>query len=263
VSYLKGPEDSRIIYVPGFGDCWISALLAPLLGFVPDEDDTEGIVLRARNRLCEIVKKAPNKFKPIFGSQRALEDWCQKITKRRTWSGSDSFQVFVEATGICVHVINEERSDIEAVQHHVPHSETEVDWETSLVLLYGYSHFRAVVPLTLPTSLTLCEKPEVGPMVTIDLDMEEPTMKNKKTLKLHRTKFPKKPSQREKKIGCGQRKEKVNSVRDMFEKYVKKENVKIMEVDDSFDINDPDQPVQKESAEEEGEVRNTFNFLKK
>ena len=144
VPHLKGPDDSLIVDVPGAGDCWLSALLAPLLGFVPDTNDSQGILLQTRRRLCEVVKNDPRRFEPIFGSMQGLEEWCASVIQRRQWDGSDAFQVFAEVTNICVHVIYEERSDVESVRHHVSSSLAESDWDTSIVVMYGHSHFRAV-----------------------------------------------------------------------------------------------------------------------
>ena len=45
---IKGPEGSIIMNVHAKGDCWLLALWAQILGFVPDVEDSLGIVRTLR-----------------------------------------------------------------------------------------------------------------------------------------------------------------------------------------------------------------------
>ena len=63
-----GPENSYIINVPAEGNCWLIAILAPLIGFVVDERDELGIVQHVRETLSEIVLEDPENFSNLFES---------------------------------------------------------------------------------------------------------------------------------------------------------------------------------------------------
>ena len=65
-SLQRGPEDSFIVDVPALGDCWLIALLAPLLGFIISEKDEFDIISFTRKRLSELVLEDSSKYQDIF-----------------------------------------------------------------------------------------------------------------------------------------------------------------------------------------------------
>ena len=157
--------------VPPEGDCWLLALLAPLLGYVVKEDrDQQNIIPTVRRRMAEIVTAASKQFVHLFGgNQKELETWAQKIQRwspgdsQEKWGGTQEFLLFAQITGICVHVINRENQRWEpAVQHLVPRSFQKTpwrdeDWTVSVVVVYGDQHYQVLVPETLPLDVTITE----------------------------------------------------------------------------------------------------------
>ena len=129
---LTGPYRGCVLVdVPPEGDCWLLALLAPLLGYVVTEDrDQQNIIPTVRRRMAEIVLTASKQFLHLFGdNQKELETWAEKIQRwspgdsQEKWGGTHEFAIFTQITGICVHVINRENQRWEpAVQHLVPRS---------------------------------------------------------------------------------------------------------------------------------------------
>jgi hypothetical protein len=194
---LKGPEDSIIVNVPGKGDCWLIALLAPLLGYVEERQD---VIRRVRKTLSSLVMAEPNRFRRIFQTMKDLKIWCEKVKRPKEWEGTDAFEVFTEATGIAVHVINMDRPEIERLQHHLPKwsrgrslDDMKEDWEASIVLTYGESHYMAVAPKNISDSVAVSRgiSTKHEALVTINIDDEWKPAKDRK-----KTKFPKKITQK-------------------------------------------------------------------
>ena len=87
---LTGPYRGCVLVdVPPEGDCWLLALLAPLLGYIVKEDTQQrNIIPTVRRRMAEIVTAASQQFVHLFGgNQKELETWAQKIQR---WSPGDS-----------------------------------------------------------------------------------------------------------------------------------------------------------------------------
>ena len=147
------------------------AILAQHLGFiVEDEKDQKKIIPTVRKRMSEIVADEPDRFVHIFGDDETkLEDWTRKIRKwspkssQEKWGGAMEFEIFTQITGICVHVINKEKQDVEPpVQHFLPRSVPRVkwqdeDWTVSVVVVFGHSHYKVLVPESLPSDVNIME----------------------------------------------------------------------------------------------------------
>ena len=96
----KLPDGNYLVDVPGLGDCWVVALLAPLIGFVIDENDELGIVKHFRERLSNEVSADPTKFEDLFENRRRdLDEWVEEIKRPRKWGGSTEFEIFARLTG--------------------------------------------------------------------------------------------------------------------------------------------------------------------
>ena len=74
-----GPEGSKVINVPGRGDCWLIAYLAPILGFIVRGDKQDRILQNVRRNFSSEVLNNPKKYKHIFGSKEGLENWCRTV----------------------------------------------------------------------------------------------------------------------------------------------------------------------------------------
>ena len=98
-----GDDRAKVVDVPALGDCAFLALLAPLIGFVPDRDDTLGIIQDFRKRLSSLVVSHPERFDNIFGSRAGLLKWAHDVKQRRMWDGDEAYAVFSKVTGIVVH----------------------------------------------------------------------------------------------------------------------------------------------------------------
>ena len=194
-----GPEGSKVINVPGKGDCWLIAYLAPLLGFIVRGERHEKILQTVRTNLSIEVLKNPEKYKHIFASKQGLEEWCCTVSKMREWDGDDAFSVLVELTRICIHVISTDFTSCQAVRSYTPRGTEGRDWETSIAVVYGSGHYRALIPVKLPMHLNLTDKLTIGPLVKVDLESEETDGKWKTVEKPKRQKFPRNSSQKDKK----------------------------------------------------------------
>ena len=169
----SGADQAKVINVPGYGDCAFLALLAPLLGFVPDRKDELGIVKRFRNKLSNLAIDSPVQFERFFGSRKALLDWASEVKISRSWDGDAAYAVFSTVTGIVVHSIQCDYSSVESVVHHLPPGNEE-NWETSVVVKFvNGNHFQCVVPQSLPTSLTIEKKTLAEPTTFLHILSEE------------------------------------------------------------------------------------------
>ena len=149
---LRGPEGSLILNVPGFGDCWLVSVLAPLVGKVIDKTDSEGIIRKTRKRMSEMVLSNAEKFVSIFGGRfQELETWAAMVKQWQPahhlskWGGDTEFEVFTRLTGICVHVLQKEDKPgmcNQPVTHFLPRlrekTGTEAEqWSVSCVVMYS------------------------------------------------------------------------------------------------------------------------------
>ena len=147
----QGLEESCIFDVPAQGDCWIIALFAPLLGFIVTDNDDLGIVKQVREVLSESVLEDVEKFKGIFenGREGAI-DWAAKVKRNHSWGGDTEFEIFARITGIAIHVINRQFPEVQGTTHFLPRCPDgvpeEIYWGASIVLEYGFGHYRAVIP---------------------------------------------------------------------------------------------------------------------
>ena len=146
-----GPEDSVIVDVPGKGDCWLIAFLSPLLGYIVSEADEGRVIDHVRKKLSETVKNDPEKFEDIFeGGNEGLMKWVEGVRKPKSWGGDDEFEVLARVTGLCIHVLNREAPNMEGVRHFLPICPEGINeedfWASSIVMEYGFSHYRAVLP---------------------------------------------------------------------------------------------------------------------
>ena len=191
----------------------------------------------------------PEKYKHIFASKEGLENWCKTVAKMREWDGDDAFSVLVEFTRICIHVISTDFTSCQAIRTYTPRGTEGQDWETSVAVVYGSGHYRALIPIKLPTYLNLTDKLSSGPSVKIELECEDTDGKWKTVEKPKREKFPRNSSQKEQKYDK-QKQENRSSIQNMFNKMKVKKNLsnipdkKILEakpkVEESIKIGKPD-----------------------
>ena len=81
-----GPEGSYIVDVPGKGDCWLIALLSPMLGFVINEGDYR-IINSVRQKMSDLVLEEPEKFAHIFKDGMAgLRLWSKEVKTQGKWA---------------------------------------------------------------------------------------------------------------------------------------------------------------------------------
>ena len=120
-SYVKdGPEGSVVVDVPPFGDCWLLALLAPLLGYVVKPKDDLGIVKHVREKLSKLVGERPEDFEDIFEDRRqGVLRWMETVKVPGTWGGDDEFEIFTRLTGIVVHVIDGEHQTVSSLSNQL------------------------------------------------------------------------------------------------------------------------------------------------
>ena len=108
-----GPEESCIVDFPAKGDCWLLALLAPLLGYVVTPKDELGVVKHVRERMRDIVGERPGDFEDIFEDRlEGVMKWMKSVVPLGTWGGDDEFEIFTRITGMVVHVIDSERKSV-------------------------------------------------------------------------------------------------------------------------------------------------------
>ena len=147
----RGPESSFVVDVPGKGDCWLIALLTPILGFKIAANDERGIIKHIRLRLSEIVVENATSFEDVFeGRQEELLQWSKKVKSPGTWGGDTEMEIFSRITGLVIHVLNCEHPNLEGLRHFLPrrlHDESAEDsWSASVVVEYGFRHYKAVIP---------------------------------------------------------------------------------------------------------------------
>ena len=156
--------------VPGKGDCWLTSLLAPLLGKIIDVADSEGIIRKVRRSMSDHVRSNPEKYENIFYNGREeLEAWAIQVTEwqpehhHAKWGGDTEYEVFTRITGICVHVLQREdpeRKGLQPVTHFLPRlkvgsgSEAE-QWNVSCVVIKVFQKvtfifFNVFTPLRSP-----------------------------------------------------------------------------------------------------------------
>ena len=205
---IKGkPGDSVTLNVPGRGDCWLIAILAPLLGFVVDGSDSCGILSRVRSRLCKAVETDVKKYENIFLGEKDRDRWCKQVVTSREWDGDDAFEVFSRLTEICIHTISLDHTreaSIERVRHYLPRKHgavsTSADWETSVVVQFGGGHYKVVIPTKLPFQLTVTDKVVKYGHVIDELDItsecDEQSQSEVTAVKRKMPRFPRRPSQK-------------------------------------------------------------------
>merc|ERR1712112_696300 len=269
---LSGPyQGSVLVDVPPKGDCWLIAILAPLLGFIVESDqDTSKIIPLVRKRMSELVLTEPQKYLHIFGdNKQELEAWAKKIKKwspkssKEKWGGVTELQIFAQMTGICVHVINKETYDVEPpVQHILPRTFPRVnwqqeDWTVSVVVVFGEDHYQVLVPPTLQNDVKISEGTTdykgLEDLIEINSDGEEGDFVPKKG-NINKY-FPriKRPTQRKLKE---EKKAKKKSVTlDEFLNVSKKGKVQYLSGNNS-ELSDPDDPVVPESLLKDTESKN-------
>ena len=210
-SLVRGPEHSYVIDVPGKGDCWLIAMLTPLLGFVIDERDEFKIVSHVRERLSDYVLEEPDKFVDIFDKKMdGLMVWARNVKNVGVWGGVTEMEVFARITGICVHIVNIEHKSIQPLTHILPPPDPSVpvedSWGVSVVVEYGYSHYKCIIPTKFPSKIVIETRSLNSNAViqeTINVDAEDSPQESdipttsKVRGKLAR--FPKRKSQKERK----------------------------------------------------------------
>ena len=108
-----GPEGSCIVDVPAKGDCWLLALLAPLLGYVVTPKDELGVVKHVRERMRDLVGERPGDFEDIFEDRlEGVMKWLKSVVHLGTWGGDDEFEIFTRITGVVIHVIDSDHDSV-------------------------------------------------------------------------------------------------------------------------------------------------------
>ena len=90
------------------------------------------------------------------------------------WGDNSVIQIFVNLTGITVHVIPTDYLDLQGViTNYCPQEENHLD-DAAITLIYGGNHYQLAVPTSLPKSVevTRCDGPKVAPVVSL-LDCED------------------------------------------------------------------------------------------
>ena len=179
---LMGPEDSRILDVPGDGNCLFYSLLAPLLGRVPGQDVTNIVRKTIVEKVLEFKSLQKNFSFPgesvqIYGKKyqcQDVRDWAKYMQMNGAWGDNSVIQIFVDITGINVHVIPTDFLDLEGViTNYCPQEENHLD-DAAITLIYGGNHYQLAVPTSLPKSVevTIRDSPKVAPVVSM-VDSED------------------------------------------------------------------------------------------
>merc|ERR1712112_519775 len=219
--------------------------------------DTSKIIPLVRKRMSEIVLAEPQKYLHIFGDNKQdLEAWANKIKRwspkssLEKWGGATEFKIFAQITGICVHVINKEKQDVEPpVQHFLPRSVPRVkweeeDWTVSVVVVFGYEHYQVLVPPTLQNDVQITEgttdSKGLEALIEIPSDGEEGdfAVRKKGNIKKY---FPRIKRQTQRKLKEEKKAKKQSGTLDQFVKVSKKGNVQYLSPKDS-EFSDPYDP---------------------
>ena len=208
-------EKAKVVDVPGYGDCCPMSILTALLGFVPDAGDGEKIVVTFREGIGRFVLKNPEQYVGIFqDGMKGLKEWCKEVVVPKTWDGDELFAVFARLTGIVVHATQSEMDWERSVISHLPLDGT---LTTSIVVRFtGGNHFQCVVPIQLPTTVSVSDKitKEDNPF-TYDLSSDDGDWNKVKSRK-RRKPIPRK-SQRDRKAQDKiVRKQKTEEEREVF-----------------------------------------------
>ena len=212
-SLKRGRDNSFIVNVPGYGDCWLIVLLAPLVGFVIDGWDELGILKHVRETLSDYVLEDPEKFVGIFDKGRVgLMKWAEEVKCMGKYGGDTEFSVFTKITGISVHVLNCEQKSFQPLTHFLPRRDDstileETFFGVSVVLEYGYSHYKAVIPKSLPKEISIdkVDSPPVVETIVVGSDAvmwssdDDPIIKHIPPAKRKFVNFPKRESQKTRK----------------------------------------------------------------
>merc|ERR1712112_127840 len=219
--------------------------------------DTSKIIPLVRKRMSEIVLAEPQKYLHIFGDNKQdLEAWANKIKRwspkpsMEKWGGATEFEIFAQITGICVHVINKEKQDVEPpVQHFLPRSVPRVkweeeDWTVRVVVVFGYEHYQVLVPPTLPNDVQITEgttdSKGLEALIEIPSDGEEGDFAVRKKGNIKKFFQPIK-RQTQRKLKEEKKAKKKSGTLDKFVKVSKKGNVQYLSPKNS-EFSDPDDP---------------------
>ena len=139
-------------------------------------------------------------------------------------------QSFTQITGICVHVINKEKQDVEPpVQHFLLRSVPRVkwqdeDWTVSVVVVFRHSHYEVLVPESLPSDVNITEGITEatgleGIIEIPDVDIPESVVPKQRIQKYFQ---PIKNSHRERRKKKERRRNKVNQYKNISKRFQRK-----------------------------------------